>query len=85
MGKLTEAQIANLRHVEKFGEAKPRSRAGYWCRVNGLTEYVWLLDDGRKAAWREVVTGDGLVRVIGERLTRAGRLALSQMEKNDGK
>ena len=84
MGKtLTEAQVANLRHVETFGEAKPRSPSGYWCRTHGLSEYVWLLGDGRKAAWREVVTGNKLVRIVGERITDAGRLALKEMEKTD--
>lgn len=88
--KLTKAQIENLRHVAMFNEAKPRSNSGYWCRRAGLSEWVWRLADGTTATSTEhrategyphVPPGRELVKIIGERLTEAGRLALK--EKND--
>lgn len=90
--KLTKALIENLRHVEKFGEAKPRSASGYWCRTHGLSEWVWRLADGTTATSTEhrategypfVPPGRELVKIIGERLTDAGRQALNQKDKSD--
>jgi hypothetical protein len=82
--KLTAAQIENLRHVERFGEAKPRSRSGYWCRRHGLSEFVWLRADGALVGEadlakepRPIPEDRQLVKVVGERLTEAGRSALS--------
>jgi hypothetical protein len=86
--KLTAAQIENLRHVERFGEAKPRSRSGYWCWRHGLSEFVWLRADGSiisssdlAAEPRPISESRQLVKVVGERLTEAGRSALSLSKK----
>lgn len=75
---LTEAQIENLRHVRDHGRSKPRSRAGYTCRTTGLTEFVWLYEDGVTAAVseKEPQIGAWLVKVVGEQLTERGLAAL---------
>lgn len=75
---LTEAQIENLKHVRDHGRAKPRSKAGYTCRTKGLTEFLWLYEDGETATTSEKEPREGLwlVRVVGEKLTDAGRAAL---------
>jgi len=77
---LTKAQIENLEHVRDHGKAKPRSRAGYTCRVMNLTAFVWLYEDGAIATTEEKAPAEGaqLVKVVGERLTPAGIEALSR-------
>lgn len=91
--KLTKAQRANLEHVRLFGEAKPRSNSGYWCRRHGLSEFVWLTARGermRNAEWAEkfgamapIPQEHLLVKVVGEHLTPAGLAALR--EGRDGR
>ena len=86
--RLTKSQRENLEHVKLFGEAKPRSRAGYWCRHHGLSEFVWLTVDGERignADWAAkygdaspIPQGKLLVKVVGERLTPAGLAALGE-------
>ena len=90
--KLTKAQVENLKHVQRFGEAKPRSASGYWCRTHGLSEFVLLLADGGwvtitelEAMPKPLKEGHELVRAVGERLTPAGLSALKEHgdESND--
>lgn len=91
--KLTKAQRVNLEHVKLFGEAKPRSRAGYWCRHHGLSEFVWRTAGGERMGsteWAEKFSGiypvpqeHILVTVVGERITPAGLAALR--EGRDGR
>lgn len=82
--KLTKAQIENLQHVQDHGNAKPRSPSGYWCRTHGLSQFVWLFEDGVIATTDEKTPAEGawLKKIVGERLTAAGRAALS--EASDG-
>lgn len=79
---LTEARIANLKHVRDHGKPTPRSPAGYHCRILGLTEFMWLYEDGAISTTSEKAprVGCNLVKVVGERLTPAGRRALSDGE-----
>lgn len=78
--KLTEAQIRNLESVRDHGKPTPRSRAGFTCRVNGWSDFVWLFEDGAVATTAEKapVPGCELVKIVGERLTDLGRRSLSQ-------
>lgn len=86
LGTPTKAQRANLEHVRLFGEAKPRSSSGYWCRTHGLSEFVWLLIDGERIGNEEWCAKYGgphpippdklLIEVFSERLTTAGLAAL---------
>lgn len=89
--KITEAQRRNLEHVRDHGCVTPRSRAGYNCRIKGLSEWVWLLSDGSTQTSSEVdllprplPPGLCLVRTVCEVLTPAGRAALSEQEERDG-
>ena len=79
---LSEAQRRNLEHVRDFGMPLPRSTAGYHCRVKGLSEFVWLFEDGSVATTKELKPQEGrrLVNVVGERLTPAGRAALGEKD-----
>lgn len=76
--KLTESQLRNLRHVEEFGQPLPRNSAAYHCRRKGLTEFIWSYSDGETAtvADKPPMEGAWLEKVVGERLTDAGRAAL---------
>lgn len=81
--RLTEAQRRNLEHVRDHGKPTPRSRAGFNCRVKGLTEFVWLRRSGveisnsdYRALPMDVRLQDGLDRMVREQLTDAGRRAL---------
>lgn len=79
---LNKAQIENLIHVRDHGKAKPRSRSGYWCRTNGLSQFVWLFQDGAVATTDEKTPCEGawLEKVVGERLTEAGIAALAAQD-----
>lgn len=79
-GGLTKAQIDNLRHVRDHGQPTPKSRAGYSCRIKGLSEFIWLYTDGAIASVSERAPAEGawLDKIVGERLTPAGRAILAQ-------
>jgi hypothetical protein len=81
--KLTEAQLRNLESVRDHGQPTPRSKAAYNCRVNGWSEFVWLFEDGETATTTEKSPAEGcwLVKVVGEKITEAGRLALSSVRE----
>lgn len=78
MRKLTKAQIRNLQHVAEHGKPLPRSSAAYHCRIKGLTQFVWRYTDGEVSTVDEKTPREGawLEKVLGERLTEAGRAAL---------
>lgn len=82
--RITEAQRANLEHVKLFGEAKPRSRAGYWCRHHGLSEWLYRTERGVfsqsvHGALPRPLPDDLLIqKIVGERLTPAGLAALRE-------
>ncbi len=84
--KLTEAQRRNLIHVHDHGQPVPRSRSAYTCRQRRLTEWLWRLANGNiignsevdQKSWYDQMQG---AKVIGERLTPAGRAALEQGEE----
>jgi hypothetical protein len=78
--RLTEAQRRNLIHVRDHGKCLPRSRAAYNCRIAGLSEFVWLYEDGTSGAVADKppALGWSLVKVVGERLTPASRAALEK-------
>jgi hypothetical protein len=84
--KLTKAQIENLQHVRDYGRAKPRSPSGYWCRSHGLSDFVWLYEDGSIATTDEKppVEGAYLVKVLGERLTLLGLSSLQSLDTGGG-
>jgi len=79
MTKLTKAQLRNLQHVADHGQPLPRSSAAYHCRIKGLAEFVWRYTDGEIATYKEKPPMEGawLDKIVGERLTDAGRAALS--------
>ncbi|MCC2098656.1 MAG: hypothetical protein KDJ29_17300, partial [Hyphomicrobiales bacterium] len=56
--KLTEAQRRNLVHVRDHGRPLPRNRAGYSCRIKGLSAFVWLFADGTVATTDEQPPSD---------------------------
>lgn len=80
MADLTDAQFRNLRHVAEHGRPLPRNAAAYHCRKKGLSEFVWLFEDGDIAtvSEKEPCEGAWLSKVVGEQLTEDGRLALQQ-------
>lgn len=79
---LTRAQRHNLWHVREYGRAVPGTNAGYHCRIKGLSEFLWLFDDGTVAATSELkpTQWNALVKVVGEQLTPAGRAVLKAAE-----
>lgn len=79
---LSEAQRLNLEHVRIFGVPLPRSSAGYHCRVKGLSEFIWLFEDGHVGTSTDPRPQEGLrlVKIVGERLTTAGRAALGEKD-----
>ena len=84
MAKLSEAQRRNLEHVRDHGRPTPRSRAAFVCRVNGWSEFIWQFGDGTVATATEKEPNEAngwLEKVVGERITKAGRRAL---ENRDG-
>jgi hypothetical protein len=76
--KPTKAQVRNLRHVAEHGKPVPRNSAAYHCRIKGLSEFLWLYEDGETSTPSEKTPCEGayLVKIVGERLTPAGRQAL---------
>lgn len=79
MRKLTSAQLRNLAHVRDFGKPVPRTNAAYHCRMKDLSEFVWEFGDGSIATARDQIPSEQngwLSKIVGERLTAAGRAAL---------
>ena len=79
--RLSEAQRRELIRVRDHGKSK--TKAGYFLRVKNLTEFLWKLKDGTilgnsevsQTGWFDQMQG---AVCIGERLTPAGRAALTQ-------
>lgn len=80
VARLSDARRRALVRVRDSGRSG--SKEGYYNRVNGLAEFVWKLRDGTEAAdsdigddWYDRTYG---AKLIGERLTPAGRAALTE-------
>ena len=88
MGRMTEAQRRHLNWLAGADTEPPkRSRAGYYCRHNGWSEWLWQMTDGSEATASEVdampkpLPDDRcLDRIIGEIITPAGRAALQERD-----
>lgn len=83
MAKITKAQLRNLAHIRAHGKPLPRNSAAYYCRYKGLSEFLWLFEDGTVAATSEQkpTRWNVLVKVVGEQLTPAGSAVLVEQQQ----
>lgn len=85
---LTTAQALHLQNCEDPDREFKATRAGYNCRVKGLSEWLWLMSDGTLATQAEVSKmakplpdERRLKTVKSEVLTDAGRRALAKYRR----